>query len=168
MKNEIQIATILRPHGIKGALKISPTISDIPFSKFSTVIVGDNRERMHIKRVQPLNQFLLVQIDEITSCEQAEFYRNQSIYADRDFYPDLLKDVVMISDYIGCEVIDEKGSKIGIVVDVNDYGSAEVITINCGGVSYQVPFIKDTLKFDKNSNKFIIDSKRFLEVRVWK
>lgn len=166
MKSIIQIATILRPHGIKGALKISPTLSDIPFSKFTTVLIGEDKELMHIKRVQPLNQFLLAQIDEITSCEQAEFYRNKNIYADKDYYPELLKDVVMMSDYIGCEVIDENGKKVGVVVDANDYGSAEIITINCGGVSYQVPFIADTLKFDKKTEKFIIDSKRFLEVRV--
>lgn len=166
MKNFIQIARILRPHGIKGALKISPTISDIPFSKFSSILVGDDKELMHVKRVQPLNQFLLLQIEEITSCEHAEFYRNQCIYADRDFYPELLKDVVMMSDYIGCEVVDENGQRVGVVVDANDYGSAEIITINCGGVSYQVPFISDTLKFDKKAEKFIIDSKRFLEVRV--
>ena len=91
MKDEIQIAKILRPHGIKGALKISSNLGDIPFSKFSLVMVGEDKENMHIKRVQPLpGGLLLVQIDEITSCEQAEFYRNQGIYVGRSMSPDVL------------------------------------------------------------------------------
>ena len=166
MKNEIQIAKILRPHGIKGALKISSNLGDIPFSKFSTVFVGDDREQMHIKRVQPLGNFLLLQIDEITFCDQAEFYRNQGIYVDRTDYPEVFKDIVFLSDYIGVEVFDENNKKVGVVVDVNNYGSADVLSINCGGTTYMVPNIPDTLQFDKDKNIFKIDSKRFLEIRV--
>ena len=168
MNKEIQIGKILRPHGIKGALKISSNLGDIPFSKFSLVYVGEDREPMHIKRVQPLGQFFLVVIDEITSCEQAEFYRNQYIYVDRGLYPDILDEVVMLSDYLGLNVFDETGKKVGVVVDVANYGSADIISINCGGSTYMVPFIEDTLQFDKEKEIFIIDSKRFLEIRVWK
>ena len=121
---------------------------------------------MHIKRVQPLGQFFLVQIDEITSCEQAEFYRNQFIYAERSMYPNILQEVVMLSDYMGCQVFDETGKKVGVVVDVANYGSADIISINCNGTTYMVPYIKDTLQFDNEKNIFIIDSKRFLETRV--
>ena len=166
MKNEIQIAKILRPHGIKGGLKISSNLGDIPFSKFTTVFVGDNKELMHIKRVQPLNNFLLLQIEEITSCDQAELYRNQGIYVDRTAYPEILGEIVFLSDYIGAEVFDENNKKIGVVVDVDNFGSADVISINCFGTTYMVPNIPDTLQFDKEKNIFKINSKRFLETRV--
>ena len=166
MKKEIKIATILRPHGIKGGLKISPNLDDIPFSNFSTVMVGKNMEVMHVKRILPLNQFLVLELKEIDSCDKAELYRNQSIYVSREDYPSLLEDVVMMSDYIGCEVINEKGESVGVVVEATNYGSADIISINCGGTTYMVPFIKDTLSFDKEKGIFIIDSKRFLEVRV--
>ena len=167
MNNEIQIGKILRPHGIKGALKVSSNLDDIPFSKFSLVYLGDDREPMHIKRVQPLGQFYLVQIDEITDCDQAEWYRNQFIYVDRNMYPEILDDVIMLSDYMGVEVFDKTGKKVGVVVDVANYGSADIISINCGGTTYMVPYIADTLQFDKTRSIFIIDSKRFLETRVW-
>ena len=32
--SEIQIAKILRPHGVKGAVKVSVSLTDIPFSLF--------------------------------------------------------------------------------------------------------------------------------------
>ena len=166
MNNEIQIGKILRPHGIKGALKVSSNLDDIPFSKFNLVYVGEDREAMHIKRVQPLGQFFLLQIDEITDCDQAEWYRSQYIYVDRNMYPEILADVVMLSDYLGVSVFDETGKKVGIVVDVANYGSADILSINCSGTTYMVPCIQDTINFDKEKNIFIIDSKRFLETRV--
>jgi len=166
MKNELQIAKILRPHGIKGALKISSNIGDIPFSKFSTVYVGDDREQMRVKRVQPLGNFLLLQIEEITTCELAECYRNQGIFVDRTDYPEIFENMVFLSDYIGVEVFDEADKKVGVVVDVNNYGSADVLSINCGGTTYMVPNVKDVLEFDKDKNIFKINSKRFMETRV--
>jgi len=166
MNNEIQIAKILRPHGLKGTLKISP-LCDIPFSKLNLVTVGMHSERMHVEHVQPLHQFYLIQLKEITSIEQAEFYRNQGIYVDRNMYPEIFDNLVLSSDFIGCEVFDENNKKIGVVVDYDDYGSAPIISINCGGTTYMVPFIDDTLQFDKTRSIFTINYKRFLETRVW-
>lgn len=168
MNKEIQIAKILRPHGLKGTLKISPIISDIPFSKLDLVIVGMHKERMHVNHVQPLHQFFLVQLKEITSIEQAEFYRNQGIYVDRDLYPEIFDNRVFGSDLIGLSVFDETGKKVGVVVDYNEYGSAPIVSINCGGTTYMVPYIEDTLEFDKEQEILKINSKRFLETRVWK
>lgn len=166
MGNEIQIAKILRPHGLKGTLKISP-LCDIPFSKLDLVTVGMHNEMMHVTNVQPMHQFYLIQLKEITSVEQAEFYRNQWISVDRNMYPKIFESIVLPSDYIGCDVIDENNKKIGVVVDYDDYGSAPILSINCGGTTYMVPFLDDTLQFDKVRNIFTINTKRFLETRVW-
>ena len=165
MGNEIQIAKILRPHGLKGTLKISP-LCDIPFSKLDLVTVGMHNEMMHVTNVQPMHQFYLIQLKEITSVEQAEFYRNQWISVDRNMYPKIFESIVLPSDYIGCDVIDENNKKIGVVVDYDDYGSAPILSINCGGTTYMVPFLDDTLQFDKVRNIFTINTKRFLETRV--
>ena len=59
------------------------------------------------------------------------------------------------------------GKYIGVVVDVDNYGSADILSINCGGTTYMVPYIDDTLQFDKANNIFIIDEQRFMEIRVW-
>lgn len=167
MNKEVQIAKILRPHGLKGTLKISPLYDDIPFSKLDLVTVGMHSERMHVEHVQPMHQFYLIQFKEITSIEQAEFYRNQGIYVDRSMYPEIFENLVLSSDYIGCEVFDENNKKIGVVIDYDDFGSAPIISINCGGTTYMVPFIEDTLQYVREREIFIIDSKRFLETRVW-
>ena len=163
---EIQIAKILRPHGVKGAVKVSVSLTDIPFSMFKKVYLGKNRIPSKITKIMPLNGFYSVMLDTIKSCDEAETYRNQPIYVERDEY-DVFDDIVLSSDYIGVEVKTAEGKYVGIIVDVDNYGATDILSINCGGTTYMVPFIEDTLQFDKTNNIFIIDEQRFLEIRVW-
>lgn len=163
--NEIQIAKILRPHGVKGAVKVSANLADIPFSIFKKVYLGKARVPSKIMKIMPLNGFYSVMLDTIKTCDEAEKYRNQSIFVDRADY-DVFDDIMLPSDYVGLEVVSTDGNPIGIVVDVENYGSADIISINCGGTTYMVPFVEDTLHFDKENNKFTIDYERFLEIRV--
>jgi len=162
---EIQIAKILRPHGVKGAVKVSVSFSDIPFSTFKRVYLGKNKIPSKITKIMPLNGFYSVMLDTIKSCDEAETYRNQYIYINREDY-DVFEDVMLPSDYIGIEVKSTDGKDIGIVVDVENYGSADIISINCGGTTYMVPFVEDTLHYDKTNKVFVIDYNRFLEIRV--
>ena len=74
---EIQIAKILRPHGVKGAVKVSANLSDIPFSLFKKVYLGKSRIPSKITKVMPLNGFYSVMLDTIKTCDEAEKYRNQ-------------------------------------------------------------------------------------------
>ena len=163
---EVQIAKILRPHGVKGAVKVSVNLPDIPFSLFKKVYLGKNRTPSKIVKIMPLNGFYSVMLDTIKSCDEAETYRNQPIYVEREDYS-VFDDMVLMSDYIGVEVKTKDGKYIGVVVDVDNYGSADILSINCGGTTYMVPYIDDTLQFDKVNNIFIIDEQRFMEIRVW-
>ena len=163
---EIQIAKILRPHGVKGAVKISASLTDIPFSIFKKVYLGKNRIPSKIIKVMPLNGFYSIMLDTIKTCNEAELYRNQPIYIEREDYS-VFDDMVLTSDYIGVEVKTKDGKYIGVVVDVDNYGSADILSINCNGTTYMVPMVEDTLQFDKSNNVFIIDEQRFMEIRVW-
>ena len=162
---EVQIAKILRPHGVKGAVKISASLSDISFSTFKNVYLGKARVPSKIIKIMPLNGFYSITLDTIKTCEEAEKYRNQPIFVNREDY-DVFDDVMLMSDYIGIEVKTEAGEYVGVVVDVDNYGSADILSINCNGTTYMVPYIEDTLQFDKDNNIFVIDEQRFMEIRV--
>lgn len=162
---EIQIAKILRPHGVKGAVKVSANLTDIPFSTFKQVYLGKERIPSKITKVMNLNGFYSVTLDTIKDCNTAELYRNQPIFVDREQYP-VFDEINLMEDYIACEVYSKTGEYVGVVVAVENYGSADVLSINCNGTTYMVPYIQDTLQFDKSTNKFIIDYDRFLEIRV--
>ena len=163
--NLLEIGKILRPHGIKGAVKVECYV-DEHFSMFKDVFVTQKREKAQIKNVQSLNgDFYIVTLDIIPDVDTAEKFRNQSIYIDRDLYHEF-KDQVYLSDLINKPVLNEKGEQIGYMIDYEDYGASVILTIKAGFASYQIPYVRDIIVFDDEKGAFVINQQTFEDVRV--
>ena len=163
--NLLEVGKILRPHGIKGAVKIECYV-DAHFSMFKEVFVTEKRAKAQVKNVQNLNKdFYIATLDIIPDVDTAEKFRNQSIYIDREQYAEF-KDQVYLSDLINKPVVNEKDEQIGYMVDYEDYGASVILTINAGVYSYQIPYVKEIIMFDDKKDAFVINQQTFENVRV--
>lgn len=163
--NLLEIGKILRPHGIKGAVKVECYV-DEHFSKFKEVMITNKLSKAVVKNVQNLNKdFYIVTLDVIPDVDTAEKFRNQSIYIDRDLYSEF-KEKLYMSDLINKPVINENGEQIGYMVDYDDYGASVVLTIKAGATSYQIPYVKDIIVFDEEKGAFVINQQTFEDVRI--
>ena len=163
--NLLEIGKILRPHGIKGAVKVECFV-DKHFSKFKDVFVTEKRAKAKVKNVQNLNKdFYIVTLDIIPDVDTAEKFRNQSIYIDRDQYIEF-KNQVYLSDLINKPILNEKGEQIGYMVDYEDYGASVILTIKSGFASYQIPYVKDIIEFVDEKDAFVIEQQVFENVRI--
>ena len=161
----LEVGKILRPHGVKGAVKVECFV-DEHFSEFKKVFVTSKLAKAEVKGVQDLNKdFYIVNLDIIPDIDTAEKFRNQSIYIDREQYSQF-SEKVYLSDLIHKAVIDENGDKLGELVDYEDYGAATILTIKCGAVSYQIPYVDDIIEYDATKDAFVIEKKKFEAVRV--
>ena len=163
--NLLEIGKILRPHGIKGAVKVECYV-DEHFSLFKEVMITNKLAKATVKNVQNLNKdFYIVTLDVIPDVDTAEKFRNQSIYIDRDCYEEF-KEKVYMSDLINKPVLNEKGEQIGYMVDYDDYGASVVLTIKAGFSSYQIPFVEDIIIYDEEKVAFIIDQQTFDNTKI--
>ena len=163
--NLLEVGKILRPHGIKGAVKVECFV-DEHFSLFKDVFVTEKRAKANVKSVQNLNKdFYIVTIDIIPDVDTAEKFRNQSIYIDRDQYVEF-KDQVYLSDLINKPILNEKNEQIGYMVDYEDYGASVILIVKCGASSYQIPYVKDIIIYDEEKGAFVIDEQTFDNVKV--
>lgn len=163
--NLLEIGKILRPHGIKGAVKVECFV-DEHFSTFKNVFVTEKRAKAQVKNVQSLNKdFYIVILDVIPDVDTAEKFRNQSIYIDRDLYTQF-KDKLFMSDLINKPVLNEKDEQIGFMVDYEDYGASVILTIKAGISSYQIPYVKDIIVYDEEKGAFVINQQTFEDVKV--
>lgn len=161
----LEIGKILRPHGVKGAVKVECFV-DEHFSEFKKVFITSKLAKAEVKSVQDLNKdFYIVNLDIIPDIDTAEKFRNQSIYIDREQYSQF-SEKVYLSDLIHKDIIDENGNKLGELEDYEDYGAATILTIKCGPVSYQIPYVDDIIEYDADKDAFIIEKKKFEAVRV--
>ncbi|MDD4351074.1 MAG: ribosome maturation factor RimM [Clostridia bacterium] len=165
MNNLINIAKILKPHGVKGAVKIQPLIDDdVPFSIFNEVFLGDERIPSKITGITKLNGAFAIKLDTIAEVGKVNDYKFQYISVDRNKYSKYFEDL-LVSDLIGAKIQDENGNLFGYIVNVEQYGSADVLTINCNGVGYQIPFVEDIV-WRNEKGEFVINKKRFDEVKI--
>lgn len=163
--NLLEIGKILRPHGIKGAVKVECYL-DEHFSKFKEVLITNKLEKAKVKNVQSLNKgFYIVTLDIIPDIDSAEKFRNQSIYINREDYTEF-KDKLYMSDLVNKPVLNEKDEKIGDMVDYDDYGATVILTIRVGAVSYQIPYVKDIIVYDTDKNAFVIDQQKFNDLKI--
>lgn len=164
--NLLEVGKILRPHGIKGAVKVECYL-DESFSIFKELLITNKLAKATVKSVQNLNKdFYIVSLDIIPDIDTAEKYRNQSIYIDRDLYPQF-KNQVYLSDLINKPLISETGEDLGYLVDYDDYGASVILTIKSGVCSYQIPYVKDVVVYDDDKQAFVIDKQKFEDVRIW-
>lgn len=168
MSNILEIGKIVRPHGIKGAVKIISYLEDQNFSIFKKILIGQNLIKANILTVLPLNNDAYsVTIDIIKDIDTAEKYRNQSIYIDRDEYTEF-HDKIYLSDLIGAPVLDENNNKLGELVDFDDYGASVILHIKSGAVTYSIPFVDEIITYDEQTKAFIIPKQKYEDLRVWK
>ena len=163
--NLLEIGKILRPHGIKGAVKVECYV-DEHFSMFKDVMLTEKKAKAQVKNVQNLNKdFFIVTLDVIPDVDTAEKFRNQSIYIDREMYSEF-KEKLYMSDLINKPVLNEKCDQIGYMVDYDDYGASVVLTIKAGATSYQIPYVKDIIEYIEEKDVFVINQETFDNVKV--
>lgn len=163
--NLLEIGKILRPHGIKGAVKVECFV-DEHFSVFKQVMVTTKLTKAVVKNVQSLNKgFFIATLDVIPDVDTAEKFRNQSIYIDRDLYAEF-KEKLYMSDLVGKSVLNEKGEQIGSMIDYDDYGASVILTIKCGFASYQIPYVEDIIVYDAEKDAFVINQQTFDNTKI--
>ncbi len=167
MENLFEIGKIVRTHGIKGAVKIISNI-DADFSMFKHVYLGAEKLQANITKVLPLNNDAYsVCFDVIKTIDEAEKFKNISVYVNRAEYK-FFDDRVYMSDLIGKKVVDEFGQEYATVVDYEDYGATSILTLKVGAVSYDLPFVKDIIVYNKAKDVLVCSKQKFEDMRVWK
>ena len=94
--------------------------------------------------------------------EQAKTYIGKMLYIDRS----VMGDKILFEDLKGSMVFFEDETELGKITDVQDYGSAEVITCMMkSGREIMFPNVKDLIvTFDYKQKKMVINLKRLKEV----
>ena len=162
----IEIGIVLKPQGIKGELKIQPKTDDLKrFKALKYLIVNGEERKVLTSRVDGSAAYLL--LDGIFTRNQAEQYRNLSVFVKRSDALKLPPDRYFIDDVIGCMVCGEKQDYGNVVEIMKNKIDRDVYVIQKDGKRVMIPAIKSLIKeFDLDNKKIIIDDKIFNEVAV--
>lgn len=165
MHKFLTVATVLKPQGIRGEIKVMPqTDSAEDLKDFTSVLIGDTKYKVLACRAAGGYAFLTLR--GIADRNAAELLRGKEVLVDRSEAPELPEDRVYIADVIGCRLLTTEGELLGEVTDVTP-ARTDIYTISVGDKEIMFPAADGViLSVDTENGIVTVDKKRFEEVAL--
>ncbi len=157
------LGKIIKPQGVKGELKVYPADSDLSIYKNVKNVFIDN-EKITLSNFAIRQQFIYIKLPNCNDRNLAEKYRNKQIFVDSNELK-LKDDMYFTDDMLNKDVVSESGEYIGILVDIESYGSADVLTILEDKREYKIPFLT-SIVLNINQDNIVVDKAKYDEVKI--
>lgn len=149
MKREkIETGKIVGTHGVRGALRVQPWCDTPEFlCRFKSLFLKENAgfKTVKVKSSRPHGNIVIMEIDGISTVEQAEALRGQILFLNRKDLS-LDDDQYLICELIGCEVFDaDSNALLGKITDVSKTGANDVWHIMRDGKEFLIPAIESVV-----------------------
>ncbi|MFR1565990.1 MAG: ribosome maturation factor RimM [Christensenellales bacterium] len=167
MDDFITIGQIVKAVGIRGEIKIKP-ITDDParFRRLKIVYIKSKPYKIESCRFD--GDYVVFKLSGISDRNAAEELRNFFIEIDRVNAVPLEEGSYFIADILGCKLFTDDGEQIGKIVDVSQFGAADVFTVSNGQKTVRFPFLKKMIvKVDVDSGVVIVAKSVFDGVCVY-
>lgn len=160
---KIEVGKILKPQGIKGEMKVVLFISYDRFKGLKQVTI--NNRVYDVKSAVERLGFVYMTLDGVNDRNEALELHSMSIFAECEEIT-LEDGECFVQDMIGMEVYVGEEC-YGNILSIEQYGSADVITIQGKFGKWQFPYLADlVVRLDMENKKLYLDEKRFEEVKV--
>lgn len=142
----LRIGRIVRPHGVRGDVKLIPATDDLErFSGLTDAYLETNGvyQAVRLSDVRLMPAAVALHVEGVDSVEAAERIKNLFLCVDRGHAAALPENTWFVADLIGCEVYDTDGTRYGAVTNVLETGANDVYEIDGGKLL--VPALKKVL-----------------------
>lgn len=129
MSKLVCVGQIINVHGIKGAVKIKPFLTNpMDIALFDDLTDKEGKKVFKLK-VQSQNKgIVLAYINGITDRTKAEALKGLELYVSRDKMPQEAQDEFYYIDLIGLTVLRD-GEEFGTVESVENFGAGDIINV---------------------------------------
>ena len=155
----IPLGKVVKPHGIKGELKVS-----IYNDESRTLVEGlkiwfninEQFENYKLKTIRGSVKSTIIKIEEIDSRDQTSFLINKELFVFRDDFPKLNnKDDFYLYDLIGMEILDNKDVSFGTVIDILNLPLNNIILAKFNNKEIMIPNADDFIELFDFENKIV-------------
>lgn len=142
---ELLIGKFIKPFGVKGAVIVDFYIDDEEeLQAFSAFYIKDKLAPGGMRSVgmelRPHGGRYVATMDEVTTPEQAELFREREIFVDEAELPEADKDSYYIKDLLGAKV-NFNGNIIGDIKNVFNFGNGDLLLVRMtDGKEIAIPF----------------------------
>ncbi len=149
MDNYFTVGNIVNTQGIKGEVRLMPTVDDVSRFKLLDHVFLEQRgsiKRYDIENVRFHKQFVLLKLKGIDDMTMAEALRGAVVKITEDMAIPCGEDEYYIRDLYDMEVFTAEGERLGIISDVIFTGANDVYAVSAEGrKDILIPAIKQCI-----------------------
>lgn len=162
MDDWIAVGKVAKSHGLKGEMKLRPTVPD------PKIIQNLSRVRLGIEGKEPGERVyesfgirghfskLILKLPGVDSVESAKALTGQTVFSARKDFPVLPKGEHYWFEIIGLKVFDEEGQCFGEVDEILNAGGSEIYVVRDENREIMLPAVKDIIKIvDPEQGKLV-------------
>ena len=159
----IVLGTIVRPHGLKGEVKISLACSGLDrFKSCSSLrLVKDGKE---LKTVSMMRSFthsdgdVIIRFKEVVGVDEAETLRGVSVAIPAKDRAELPADSFYLDDLVGMAVVTTAGEDLGLIEEVMDGVANGVLVIRKMEKETLLPALKSWIReVDLKNRRMVVE-----------
>jgi 16S rRNA processing protein RimM len=139
----VRVGRVVKPHGIKGELKILPHGEAEDFRFYREVLLGGEAAgpgRLYrVESFRPQGRMALLQLTGVGDRSAAELLAGQEVWVAREFLAALAADEFYWHEMIGLQVVTESGRNLGRVTALFATGAHDVLVVRGSGREYFIP-----------------------------
>ena len=153
MEEYLIVGKIIDTHSLDGTLKVlsKTDFAETRYQKGKEVFLYSpkTKERISltVSAFRKSGQFDFVKFEEINNVDDALKYKGYELHAIKD-YQNMPKDTYYYVDLVGCKVLDDKASVLGVVSEVEEFPAQLTLRVKREGnqPDFLVPFVKAFIK----------------------
>ena len=158
----VSIGELIKPHGIKGELKILLFNEESKSLKNDQIVFLKNSKdsffKYKIENVIYSMKKNRIKFFEIDSIDSADKLRGYTLSISRSDFPELEEDEYYLNDLIGYTLLDKTNNNYGCVDDTFHFPANDVLSVSLNDKEYLIPIIDDIiLDIDHDSRLIIIN-----------
>lgn len=165
----IEIGTVLKPHALKGMLKVKANTHDAAiFKQLEHVFVGSSTAQpTKVLSANVQKDVVYVMLEGVNTIDKAELLRGKTLYANKTQVEPTKQGDYLIADLIGMSVVDQSGKQLGVLEDIDQFGAADVLNIRGDGRIWLVPFLEDLVtNINFETKQMEVNKELYLELRI--
>ncbi len=152
---KILVAKISKPQGIKGEVKCQIFTDVLAVFNDITIFEIDGIKR-EIEKLCVRMGSLYIKFKDVNSRNEAENLRNKELFVEKSVLQENMQDEFLIDDLIGMVILDENNEQVGQIVDVENYGASDILTVLEDNHEFQIPFTQAVFKTDENNRLYVL------------
>jgi len=149
-KNLFPIGRVVKPHGVKGKMKVKYFGDDLHrFFSYHEIFIEDEKsglESYEILEVIPQPPRLILRLKGIEKIEEIEPLIGKNILIEKEALPELEEGEYYWIDLVGIEVETREGKKIGKVREIFSTGAHDVYVVEGKRGEIFLPAIEDVIQ----------------------